>query len=173
MTKLNILGSIFLMLVSFSDVTFKKNCCEKNLIVTCENVADCIDITEVKVSNDWIIAEIDNNANVQFNAGVESITTSTVTAGSGNNQGVGNRYTVTFPAHPLGTNYSVKITPIGLLGGATPNGLIDHVLIKTPTSVTYVFNSGDDGQGADEFDRFSHDLEISGETFTIEQYSFN
>lgn len=115
------------------------------------------------VFDNYFRASINANGGFASQHGVVTATAATVTGGSGNNNGPGNRYTVTFPAHPQGTNYTVSITPVGLLGGGVPNGLIPHIITKTATSVTYAFNSGDDGQGVDEFDRFNHEIVITGE----------
>ena len=105
------------------------------------------------------------DATILTNAGVDTIRpslvdplTSTVTNGSGNNSGVGNRYTLTFPN--LGTDsYGVYLQPIGF---AANNALIPHILTQTPTSVTYGFYSGDDGNGVDDFRRVQHHILITG-----------
>ncbi|MEM7697213.1 MAG: hypothetical protein AAF236_02275 [Verrucomicrobiota bacterium] len=92
--------------------------------------------------------------------GSVNATALTVTNGNGNNEGPGNRYTITFPAHPDGANYEHSLEAYDDNG--QPNGLIDAVLAKTATSMTYVFKSGDDGGGVDDFRRTAHDVVIHG-----------
>lgn len=126
-----------------------------------------LNVTTEDVFDNYFRASIGVNGGIISQHGVATATAATVTGGSGNNAGPGNRYTVTFPAHPQGTNYTFNATPVGVPGGATPNGLPPHIIAKTATSVTYAFTSGDDGQGVDEFDRFNHEIVITGEVKTV------
>lgn len=123
---------------------------------------------EIKVSKCTIECicwrgEIDRNGDIVTESPNNKIdlVKSNVSNGTGNNQGPGNRYTLSFsPAPP--NEITALVQPLGELTSGEPNGAIDHVLDKTANSVTLAFNSGDDGQSQDEFDRFGFDIVIYG-----------
>lgn len=123
--------------------------------------------TFTRLSSNWVSATIGQTAIIESNTGEVNLISASVSTGPGNNSGNGNRYTITFPAHPEGDGYQVAITPYGLVGGIVPNGLIPHVITKTATSCTYVLYSGDDGQSSDEIDAFRHDVIIVGSRKTV------
>lgn len=117
--------------------------------------------TTINIPVNYVSISVGANAATLGEDGLVSAT-ATVTNGSGNNFGNGNRYTLTFPSHPSGADYRVSIQPNGGVGGSVPNGLSPHIIAKTSTSITYGLLSGDDGQGLDELDRLPHDVIITG-----------
>jgi len=111
---------------------------------------DTFSVTKQNVGLNWVAARVNINGGfIGDQTGTVDATGATVTAGSGEDQGAGNRYTVTFPSFGS-TDFAVSVLPIGLLTNAAPNGLAPHEISRTATSVTYGLNSGDDGQGLDE-----------------------
>lgn len=100
---------------------------------------------------DYVNATISANANnISANNGIVDVTSASISGGTGQNAGVGQRYTVNFPAHPKGTNYQWFATPIGIAETSDPNGKIPQEISRTASSVTFAFYVGDDGQGVDE-----------------------
>lgn len=112
---------------------------------------------------DYVNATISANANaVTANNGIVNVTSATISAGTGQNAGVGQRYTINFPAHPKGTNYQWFATPIGIATTGDPNGKIPQEISRTNSSVTFAFYVGDDGQGIDEHADTSLHFQVTG-----------
>lgn len=117
-----------------------------------------LDKTFESVDDRWISATgAINGGFSDAQNGDATATALTVTGGSGVNEGAGNRYTITFPAHPDGVNYEHTLQAYN---GTQANALIPHVIAKTATSMTYGFLSGDDGGGTDDYVRTQHDVVI-------------
>jgi|GEM_PF-1942129 len=148
----------------------KSNCCpeitagaDTSINVECDNLsliltkqAIGVPCAKAKIAADGSILYQDTNTPLQ-------ITSVSVSNGSSNNNGPGNRYTATLSgAHPNGANYTVQVQPFGELTTAVPNGAIDHVTATTANNFEYLFHSGDDGQGLDENDPIAHFIEVCG-----------
>lgn len=109
-------------------------------------------ISVLENARDYIQAGVSSTAVIDAEqTGTSSLLTASVT--------VDNIYTVTFPTHPKGINYRVDVTATEY---TTSNALTVKVINKTPTSITYGFYSGDNGQNPDNAFRNKHDIIITG-----------
>ena len=132
----------------------------------CEDGNQFVDVT---IPVDCVVADIDVNGNIisQHPNTPIQVVSATWSTGSGNNGGLGNRMTITLSGTPPANLYVGGIVPYGLPSGTTPNGVIPHIVSIVGNDVTYVFNSGDDGQSLDEFDRFRHHITLKGCSETL------
>jgi hypothetical protein len=118
-----------------------------------------VDYVNVTVSGDATVLTGQN--------GLVDASGASVTAGTGINAGAGQRYTVTFPAHPKGTDFQWFATPIGIATTGDPNGKIPQEISRTATSVTFAFYEGDDGNGIDDHVDAPFHFQVTGGEVTV------
>ncbi len=126
------------------------------------NELQTLSFTTQTICVDWAEAIISDNPNpsIDYNKNVTNIS---VTGGSGNN-GVGRIYTLTFPPHPQGTNYTAQFT---VFDDTQADTGLPEVISQTATSITYQLPQGDDGGSEDDNDYYRHMVRISSQPITV------
>lgn len=132
--------------------------------IDCNSCSDGVSsITQTKEAVPTNYADVSISANtttiITRTTEIGSVTAS-VTGGTGTNNNGGNRYTVSWIT-PIGVDYGVYIQHTS---PPSNNALIASHIIKTPTSVSFVLSSGDDGNSVDESRRGDFDILITGDT---------
>jgi hypothetical protein len=87
-----------------------------------------------------------------------------LTGGTGAN-GNGLIYTLTFPPHPNGADYSQAFAVYDI--NAQPDSGIFEIISKTDTQLVYQINQGDDGGSEDDNYAYQHEVKIFGQEQTF------
>lgn len=140
-------------------------CCLKDLLKRIEALESSaitkerLGVVTQQEDDCWLSVTVGDGPNpaIESSNGIVGATVST-SGGSGNN-GAGRIYTLTFPAHPLGADFSQSIQ---VWDDTTGDTGIAEVVSKTATSLTYQFPQGDDGASEDDNDFYKHDVKIFG-----------
>jgi hypothetical protein len=99
----------------------------------------------------------------EYNEGGNA-TSIALTGGTGVD-GNGLIYTLTFPPHPNGADYSQVFTVYDI--NAQPDSGIFEIISKTDTQLVYQINQGDDGGSEDDNYAYQHEVKIFGQEQTF------